>query len=239
MQSQNQILFYEVSRLSTIIRTEGIWKTYGIDTPRQVDAIQEVSLDIKEKQITALGGPSGSGKTTLLSIIGLLTKPSRGMVYIEDRELSGLSEVYLTRLRRNLIGFIFQAQYLIPQLTAIENVALPKVCTDMSRQEAEEMAKKKLIALGMEDRLTFRVAELSGGEQQRVSIARSLMNNPRILIADEPSSSIDDKLTRSLLDTLRGMVDEEGLTVVVASHDPVVLEWADIVYQLHDGSIIK
>lgn len=225
--------------MAATIRTESVWKTYGANTPRQVDAVRNFTIEIEKGTITALGGPSGSGKSTALSLIGLLTRPSRGEIFLGDQEVSGLSEVFRTGLRRTEIGFIFQAQYLIPQLTATENVALPLLCTDISRSEAESRARDKLAALGMEHRLDFRVAELSGGELQRVGIARALMNNPRILIADEPSSSIDEKLTKDLLLTLRTMVEKEGLTVVVASHDPLVLEWADVRLMMHDGTIIK
>jgi putative ABC transport system ATP-binding protein len=221
-----------------IIRTEGVWKTYGQGSPREVDAVKDISIDIVKGEITALGGPSGSGKTTILSLLGLLTKPTKGSVYFEEKELSSLSEVYRTKVRRERIGFIFQAQYLIPQLTSVENVALPKLCTDMSRADAESLAKEQLTSLGMENRLDFRVAELSGGEQQRVSIARALMNSPDILIADEPSSSIDEALTKDLLATLKEMSEEEDLTVIVASHDPMVLSWSDRIYRLQDGSLI-
>jgi len=225
--------------MTSAIRTENVWKTYHPGTPRQVDAVKDVTIEIEEGTITALGGPSGSGKSTALSLIGLLTRPSQGKVYLGTEEVSSLSEVFRTKMRRDTIGFIFQTQYLIPQLTAIENVALPLLCTDISRSEAEKMASERLISVDMEHRLDFRVAELSGGELQRVGIARALMNNPRILIADEPSSSIDQKLTKELLNTLRTMVNEESLTVVVASHDPVVLDWADVRYHLHDGQIVN
>ncbi|MHA2117452.1 MAG: ABC transporter ATP-binding protein [Candidatus Thorarchaeota archaeon] len=225
--------------MTGIIRTESVWKIYGQGSPREVNAVKDISIDIVKGEVTALGGPSGSGKTTILSLLGLLTKPTKGSVYLEERELSSLSEVYRTKVRRERIGFIFQAQYLIPQLTSVENVALPKLCTDMSRDDAENLARKKLTALGMENRLDFRVAELSGGEQQRVSIARSLMNSPDILIADEPSSSIDEALTKDLLATLRGMSEEKGLTVIVASHDPMVLSWSDRIYQMQDGSLVE
>jgi putative ABC transport system ATP-binding protein len=221
------------------IRTEDVWKTYGANTPRQVDAVRGVSVTIERGTITAFAGPSGSGKTTLLSLIGLLTRSSRGKVFLDDQEVSQYSEVFRTRMRRDEIGFIFQANYLIPQLTAVENVALPKLSTDTSRADAEDQARVKLIEVGLEQRLDFRVAELSGGELQRVSIARSLMNDPRILIADEPSSSIDEALTKEVLSTLRGMVEDEGLTVVVASHDPIVVNWADVVHTMHDGEIIN
>ena len=224
--------------MTTAIRTENVWKTYNPGTPRQVDAVRNITIEIEEGTIAALGGPSGSGKSTALSLIGLLTRPSKGKVFLANDEVSGLSEVFRTKMRRDTIGFIFQTQYLIPQLTATENVALPLLCTDISRSEAERIARKRLISVDMEHRLDFRVAQLSGGELQRVSIARALMNNPRILIADEPSSSIDEALTKELLSTLRTMVDEEGMTVVVASHDPMVLEWADVRYLLHDGQIV-
>ena len=221
------------------IRTEEVWKTYGANTPRQVDAVKSVSIEIEEGSVTAFGGPSGSGKSTLLSLIGLLTRPSKGKVFLGDQEVSQFSEVFRAKMRREEIGFIFQAQYLIPQLTAVENVALPRLCTDTSRNEAEDLARIRLINVGLEHRLDFRVAELSGGELQRVSIARSLMNNPRILIADEPSASIDEVLAKEVLATLREMVNEEGVTVVVASHDPLVLEWADIVHTMHDGRMVS
>lgn len=225
--------------MTSAIRTENVWKTYHPRSPRQVDAVRDVSIEIDEGTITALGGPSGSGKSTVLSLIGLLTRPSKGKVYLGTEEISGLSEVFRTKMRRDTIGFVFQTHYLIPQLTATENVALPLLCTDISRSKAEEIAKERLISIDMEHRLDFRVAELSGGELQRVSIARALMNNPKILIADEPSSSIDEALTKELLNTLRTMVDDEGLTVIVASHDPTVLQWADVRHLLHDGQIVQ
>ena len=225
--------------MSTIIRTESICKSYGVDTPRRVDAVKDATIEIKQGLVTAIGGPSGSGKTTLLSLIGLLTKPTEGKIILNETDFSTLSEVYRTKIRREMIGFIFQNQYLIPQLSAVENVALPKLCTDTPRDIAESIARDKLTQLGLEHRLDFRVAELSGGEQQRVSVARSLMNSPQILIADEPSSSIDETLTKEMLSILRTMVESDNLTVIVASHDPLVFNWADESYRMHDGKIMK
>lgn len=221
------------------IRTDEVWKSYGVNTLRQVDAVRNVSVIVEEGAVTAFGGPSGSGKTTLLSLIGLLTRPSKGKVFLGDHEVSQFSEVYRTKMRREEIGFVFQAQYLLPQLTAVENVALPKICTNVSRDDAEDLARIRLIDVGLEQRLDFKVAELSGGELQRVSIARSLMNSPRILIADEPSSSIDEALTKEVLATLKKMVEDDRLTVVVASHDPIVLNWAEVRYMMRDGEIIN
>ncbi|MFW9919073.1 MAG: ABC transporter ATP-binding protein [Candidatus Thorarchaeota archaeon] len=224
--------------MSSIIRTEDISKTFSSKGGQSVEALRNITLSIEEGKVTAIGGVSGSGKSTLLSVIGLLTKPSKGHLYIGEEEVSGFSEVYRTRIRRDRIGFIFQAQYLLPQMTSIENVALPTICTDTTRQAAEEKAETLLTKLSMEHRLDFRIAELSGGEQQRVSIARALINNPSILIADEPSSSIDDALTEDLLSILRLMTEKEGLTVIVASHDKRVLEWADNNYILRDGELV-
>ena len=176
--------------MKAVVRVEDVWKTYGMGSPREVHALRGVSLTVEEGIVTAIAGPSGSGKTTLLSIMGLLTVPSKGRVYLKDQEMSGFSEIYRTRLRREEIGFVFQSQYLLPHLTAVENVALPHLATDISISEVEHIERDRLIMLGMEHRLDFKVAELSGGEQQRVSIARAMMNDPTILIADEPSSSM-------------------------------------------------
>lgn len=224
--------------MKAVVCVEDVWKTYGMGSPREVHALRGVSLTVEEGIVTAIAGPSGSGKTTLLSIMGLLTVPSKGRVYLKDQEMSGFSEIYRTRLRREEIGFVFQSQYLLPHLTAVENVALPLLATDISISEAEHIARDRLIMLGMEHRLDFKVAELSGGEQQRVSIARAMMNDPTILIADEPSSSIDEELTGELLSLLRAMVEETGLTVIVASHDPIVLDWADVRFNMRDGRIV-
>jgi ABC-type lipoprotein export system ATPase subunit len=224
--------------MAVAVRTENLWKTYGSGGPRQVDAVRDVTIEIERGKITAIGGPSGSGKSTLLSLVGLLTRPTKGKVLYGDQDFSALSEVFRTRARRQRIGFIFQAQYLIPQLTSVENVALPMLCLDVPRSEAEKLAAERLSGLGMSHRLDFRAAELSGGEQQRVSIARSLMNSPEILIADEPSASIDEKSAEELRSVLRKMVEKDRLTVIVASHDSQVLKWADRQLNMRDGRIV-
>jgi putative ABC transport system ATP-binding protein len=221
-----------------LARAENVWKIYNSGDPHEVSALKDVSLSVDKGKATALGGPSGSGKTTLLSLVGLLSKPTKGRIFIEDQEYSTLSEVYRTKIRREKIGFVFQSEYLIPQLTTVQNVALPKLATDIPRSVAESKAEERLIELGMEKRLEFRVAELSGGERQRVSIARAMINNPNLLIADEPSSSIDQDLTLEVLELFRGMMKQNALTVLVASHDPLVLDWADVNYMMQDGMIV-
>jgi len=221
-----------------LARAENVWKIYNSGDPHEVSALKDVSLSVDKGKATALGGPSGSGKTTLLSLVGLLSKPTKGRIFIEDQEYSTLSEVYRTKIRREKIGFVFQSEYLIPQLTTVQNVALPKLATDIPRSVAESKAEERLIELGMEKRLEFRVAELSGGERQRVSIARAMINNPNLLIADEPSSSIDQDLTLEVLELFRSMMKQNALTVLVASHDPLVLDWADVNYMMQDGMIV-
>ncbi|TXT56464.1 MAG: ABC transporter ATP-binding component [Candidatus Thorarchaeota archaeon] len=224
--------------MEVIIRTEGVWKSFGQNGPRHVDAVKDVTVEIIRGKKTALGGPSGSGKTTLLGLMMLLTTPSKGKVYIEGEDVSRFSEVFRAKIRREKIGLILQANYLIPHLTAIENVALPKLCTDMAKSRAEDIARDKLEQLDLGHRLHFKVAELSGGEQQRVSIARALVNNPKILIADEPGSSIDKKLTWNLLKLLDDMVKNNAMTIVLASHNQLILDWADRSYMMDEGKIV-
>ncbi|MBD3158973.1 MAG: ATP-binding cassette domain-containing protein [Candidatus Lokiarchaeota archaeon] len=219
------------------IRLENVWKTYHTGSNREVHAVADVTLEIVEGKATAIAGPSGAGKTTLLSIISLLTSPSRGEVFLRGTSISGTSEVFKTKMRREEIGIVFQSEYLFPHLSAIENVALPKLCTDMSISNAEEQAEEKLEKLELSHRKNFRVAELSGGEKQRVSIARALINSPRILIADEPGSSMDVDLTTNTLSQLRQLIDQEEMTVVVASHNTRVLDWADTVVDIRNGRI--
>ena len=223
--------------METAIRTEQVSKFYESGRTT-VAALKDVSMAITKGIATVIAGPSGSGKTTLLSMIGLLARPSEGRIYIQDREVSGISDIFRSRIRQQEIGFVFQNQYLLPQLTAVQNVALPFLATDTAIRDAEKKAKEQLSEFGLEDRLDFRVAEMSGGEQQRVSIARGLMNNPSVLIADEPSSSMEQDLVEYLLDLLRTMCDDQGLTVIVASHDPRVLEWGDEVYRLSRGVLV-
>ncbi|NWF96118.1 MAG: ABC transporter ATP-binding protein [Candidatus Thorarchaeota archaeon] len=222
-----------------LVEVQDVWKTYYRRNGQQVHALRGVTLKIEEGHLTGIAGSSGSGKTTLLSLIGLLSKPSSGSISIDGIDVSGMSDIFRSRMRREKIGQVFQSQYLVPHLTAVENVALPKMCTDISRSAAERQAVDILEHLDMGHRLHFRVAELSGGELQRVSIARALINSPKVVLADEPSSAIDESLTLSLLRLLKGMCKDEGLTVVVASHDPIVLKWADRIHRLDSGKLLE
>ena len=222
--------------METIIETQNLWKIYGTSI-QEVNAIQNVSIQIPYGKITCIAGPSGSGKSTLLALIGLLTYPSRGQVILEGESLTGMSEITLTKIRREKYGFILQYQYLLPHFTALENVRLPLLARDTSHKDASRRATEVLEQLNLKKRLDFRVTQLSGGEAQRVCIARALVSNPSILIADEPSSNIDSNLTEEILQLILDLKKDRGLTVIMASHDPQVIKVAENEIGLKDGCI--
>ena len=203
-----------------------------------VPALQGVNVKIEKGEFVAVLGPSGSGKTTLLNLIGGLDKPTKGRVYVDGGDLTAMSEKDLTGLRRKKIGFVFQFYNLIPVLTAFENVELPMVISGVSRQEAAKRAEKLLESVGLSNRARHRPDELSGGEQQRVAIARSLANRPSVVLADEPTGDLDTATGQQVLTMLLEMARQEDATVVVATHDPAVLHMADRVLRMRDGRIV-
>ncbi len=225
--------------MTAYVRTEEVWKTYRRPTGERVDAIKGVTIELEEGAFTAIIGPSGSGKTTLLNLIGLVSTPNKGRIIIDDVDLTNTSDIYRMRVRREKIGYAFQSQYLIPHLTAVENAALPKLCTDTTRAQAERMAIEILTKLDLRDRLEFRVAELSMGEQYRVNIARALINRPKLFIADEPTSAMDRTMAEKLMSLLVEMCKKDHVTVVVASHDPIVLNSAERIFELRDGMLVS
>ncbi len=214
----------------SIIRVEGLSKDYGTAV-----ALRGVDLEIKKGQWVSIIGPSGSGKTTLLNIIGGLDHPTSGRVFVNGTDINSLSEDQLSVFRRENIGFVFQASHLIPYLDATENVMLAQYFHSLpDRKEAQEALKR----VGLEHRLHHRPSQLSGGEQQRVCIARALINNPSILLADEPTGNLDRANTRNVLELLRKLHQEEHFTVVMVTHDPYVTEWAERVVKMEDGKIV-
>ncbi len=221
-----------------IIETKKLWKVYEVGK-QKVNAICDVSIRIPRGKITCVAGSSGSGKSTLLALIGLLTYPTRGQVVLEGESMKGMSEITLTKYRKERFGFLFQSQYLLPQFTALENARLPLFSRDISLKEADEQTRKILEDFDLKKRINFRARELSGGEAQRVCIARALVTNPSILIADEPSSSIDSKLTDEFLQLISELKSKHQLTVIMASHDPQILEVSDKEIVLKDGVVEK
>ena len=208
-----------------------IEKYYGLTA-----ALRGLSAEVPKGQCVNITGPSGSGKSTLLNIIGGLDSPSSGEVIIGSQKIHSLPEDELAAFRREKAGYIFQQSYLIPYLNALENVMLAQYFHSMAdRKEAEEALKK----VGLGQRLTHRPSQLSGGEQQRVCIARALINNPEILFADEPTGNLDRDNTKVILDLLKELHSEERFTILLVTHDPFVTSWGERVLSLEDGRIKK
>ena len=213
-------------------------KVYGQGRPNEFTALHETSLVIEADRMTVIRGPSGSGKTTLLSLVGCMTRPTSGRIHVLGREITSLPERFLTEIRRKTFGFIFQQFSLIPGLTALENVILPAYPTGERRSALEKRAAGLFEIFDMASKAGSRVEWLSGGEAQRVTIARALINGPAVVIADEPTAHLDSKLSREFMDTM-GRLRDEGRTILVASHDPVVYDHPAVerVFHIRDGRI--
>lgn len=216
-------------------RATDLTKLYGSgDT--QVRALDGVSADFAQREFTAIMGPSGSGKSTLMHCLAGLDSTTSGTVYIGDTALTGLSDKQMTRLRRDRIGFVFQAFNLVPTLTALENITLP---LDIAgRKPDQEWLDTVIERLGLGDRLDHRPSELSGGQQQRVACARALVGRPDIIFGDEPTGNLDSRSSGEVLSILRAAVDEFGQTVVIVTHEPHAASYADRVIFLADGRIV-
>ena len=215
-------------------RADNLSKTYG-DGPTRVTALDQVSLEIGTRSFTAIMGPSGSGKSTLMHCMAGLDSADGGRVWIGGTEITALPERRLTRLRRDHVGFVFQAYNLLPALTAAGNITLP---LDIAGRSADRTWLSTVVdAVGLGSRLRHRPAELSGGQQQRVAIARALAGRPEIIFADEPTGNLDSRAGAEVLDLLRRCVREFGQTIVMVTHDPAAACYADRVVFLADGRI--
>ncbi len=219
-----------------VIITENLVEEYLLGKV-VVPALRGVNLKIKRGEFAVIMGPSGSGKSTLLNLLGGLQKPTGGRVLINGVDLSTLNENQLAIFRRKNVGFVFQAYNLIPTLTAIENVELPMIFYNIPPNERKRRAEKLLHSLGLGDRLHHRPSELSGGEQQRVSIARALANNPEIILADEPTGNLDTKTGRRIMDEIVKVNRDFGKTIVMVTHDPEVAHFGDRIIHIRDGKI--
>lgn len=205
---------------------------------RQVHALREVDLSIPAGDYVAIMGPSGSGKSTLLHIVGCLDRPTSGSYRLDGKDVAGLDEAALTEIRRHRIGFVFQAFYLVPRLTAFENVELPLVFAGIGRRDRKERVEKALAAVGLLDRARHRPDQLSGGERQRVAIARAVVLGPSILLADEPTGNLDRASGAEVFRLLETM-NAEGLTLVVVTHDPALASRARRRVRLLDGAVVE
>ena len=209
----------------------------------QGDAVLEIlkgaELAVWPGQSVALVAPSGAGKSTLLHIAGLLEHPDGGEVYLDGAPTAALSDMARTRLRRNTIGFVYQAHYLLPEFSALENVMLPQMIRGLQRNEAQHRASELLSYLGLGERLSHRPAELSGGEQQRVAIARAVANVPRLLLADEPTGNLDPKTSDHVFHALNQLIQASGLTVMLATHNMEIAARMDRRVTIRDGQIVE
>jgi len=220
---------------ATAARAVGATKVYGSGETR-VCALDGVTAEFERGRFTAIMGPSGSGKSTLMHCLAGLDTLTEGRVFIGDTDLSTLSERKLTLLRRDKVGFVFQAFNLVPTLTAIENITLPM---DLAGRDPDrEWLDNVIDTVGLRDRLTHRPSELSGGQQQRVAVSRALASNPEIIFADEPTGNLDSTSGAEVLDFMRHAVDELGQTIVMVTHDPVAAAHADRAVFLVDGRIV-
>ncbi|MDA4118433.1 MAG: ABC transporter ATP-binding protein [Thaumarchaeota archaeon] len=204
-----------------------------------VDALNGVDIAILKGEIIGIIGPSGSGKTTLLNIIGGLDEPTRGKVVVDGVNLLELDETQLADYRLKKIGFIFQFYNLISTLTALENVELPMGFAKVPKQEREERAKELLKAVALEARANHMPDELSGGEQQRVAVARALSNNPSVILGDEPTGDLDSRAAKALMDLVWALRRERKVTFILVTHDPIVLARCDRAYSIRDGKILR
>jgi putative ABC transport system ATP-binding protein len=218
------------------IRAVNLTRTFVVGETT-VKALWDVNLEVPKGQFVALVGPSGSGKSTLLNLVGGLDRPSAGELWVDGVELSVSRERALTQHRRERVGFVFQSFNLLPRLTALENVALPLVFVGMPEHRRLERARDLLIRVGLQDRVEHRPTQLSGGEQQRVAIARALVAQPAIILADEPTGNIDSATGSEIMSLLRRLNREQGVTLLLVTHDLEAAAFADRTIHLRDGRI--
>lgn len=226
------------SQPEPLVKIVGLERVYQVGS-EQVHALRGIDLTVVPGQFVAFRGRSGSGKTTLLNLIGGLDQPSAGKVFLFGHDLERLSDAERTKLRRDRLGFVFQSFALIPTYSAYENVELPLRIAGMGARERREQAMRSLAIVGLQKWASHRPFEMSGGQQQRLSIARALAHHPQIMIADEPTGELDSETGRHILLLFQRLVKREGVTVLMASHDPTVNEFASDIYELGDGQILR
>lgn len=220
-----------------ILNLQNIFKDYQQDK-LVVPVLKDICLTVEEGEYVAIMGPSGSGKTTLMNIIGCLDKPTSGMYELAGENVSKLKDRELSDLRLKSIGFVFQSFHLMPRESAAENVALPLSYAGVRKKERKLRATKALERVGLGDRVNFKPTQLSGGQKQRVAIARAMVNNPKILLADEPTGALDSKSGEQIME-LFGKLNEEGVTIVMITHDPKIATNAKRIVRIIDGEIFE
>lgn len=220
-----------------LLNIQNIYKNYGKE-PMIVPVLKDVSLEVVQGDYIAIMGPSGSGKTTLMNIIGCLDRASLGTYLFEDEDISEMNDDALSDLRLNKIGFVFQNFNLLSSETAQENVALPLIYAGIDKEKRNQRAIDVLNKVGLQDRISFQPSQLSGGQKQRVAIARAIINNPKILLADEPTGALDQASGKQVMELFKSLNDE-GVTIIMITHDANVASHAKKIFHIIDGEIIE
>jgi lipoprotein-releasing system ATP-binding protein len=225
--------------MNNILQLNNINKSYGIGTLVETEVLHDINLNLASGSFSALTGPSGSGKSTLLNLIGLLESPTSGELIINEQNISQLNDQALTQLRGQSLGFIFQFHHLLPAFNALENVMMPSIIdgTKLNKQEAVLRAKALLSAVGLENAFYKKPAELSGGMQQRVAIARSLMMSPPLVLADEPTGNLDTHSADEIFKLMRKINHEQGIAFLIVTHDPRLAARCNQTFNLVDGHL--
>jgi putative ABC transport system ATP-binding protein len=219
-----------------VIRLENVHKVYDLGEI-QVQALRGVSLAVREGEFVAVMGPSGSGKSTIMNILGCLDRPTRGHYFLDGVDVSGMSKTELARIRNRKLGFVFQQFNLLSRTSALENVELPTVYAGIHPDERAKRAMESLTRVGLADRAGHHPSQLSGGQQQRVAIARALVNRPAILLADEPTGNLDSRTSVEIMQILQTLNDEEGLTIVLVTHEQDIAQFAKRTLEFRDGKL--
>ena len=222
----------------SIIKLDNVWKVYQMGEV-EVNALKGVSLEVIHGDFVAITGASGSGKSTMMNLVGCLDLPTRGSIFLDGKNILEMNESNLAQIRGKKIGFIFQQFHLIPTLSAVENVMLPLEFQDIPTDIAKKRATEILNKVGLVGRVKHLPSQLSGGEQQRVAIARSLANNPDVILADEPTGNLDSIAGANVLDLLENLWKREGKTIIMVTHDSKLASHAKRIIQLKDGQILK
>jgi putative ABC transport system ATP-binding protein len=223
---------------SSLIRVRGLDKKYQRGG-EEIHVLQGLNLDVDKGEFVAFMGPSGSGKTTLLNLLGGLDVPSAGSIGVAGDEISHMSRRKLTEWRARHVGFVFQMYNLIPVLTAFQNVELPLLLTQLSKLERRSHVEAAMTMVGLDDRMSHYPRQLSGGQEQRVTIARAIVSDPTFLLCDEPTGDLDRKRAEEIIDLVQQLVKEHGKTVLMVTHDPVVARRADVTLHLEKGSLVE
>lgn len=224
--------------MSTILNTKDVCRDFKTGNDIVVNALKNVSVDIEEGKLTVLRGPSGSGKTTLINILGALDYPSSGEVWFGGEDIIRLSEKKRDSLRRYDMAFVFQSIALMSAMTAYENVEFGLRLANVPYSERDKRTREVMRNVGLEKRMFHRPGEMSGGEQQRTAIARAIAHKPKIVFADEPTAELDSNTSLHIVKLFKELVEKEGMTIVMTTHDPSMMEVADRVYTLEDGEIV-